>query len=174
MNAQKLLALVAALGVTAAGVVVYVARPGTKVADFVDAGIAACPVVEVICPGVRAGVPGSIRARLRDCRAGGMGFIARPLPADVELIAIERCRKAPAEVLAAEGDTADEPFDCACSSGSSCTVTSPTTGLPIAAPLGVTLGPGYAFSSFSGAGCVPKACVALAGPGDNSWPVGCP
>ncbi|MBS2028711.1 MAG: hypothetical protein JST54_12490 [Deltaproteobacteria bacterium] len=56
----------------------------------------------------------------------------------------------------------DAPFPCACSTGSSCSLSDGG-----AAPTGITLQPGWA-----GAGCFPKACVELAG--SSSWPQECP
>ncbi len=70
--------------------------------------------------------------------------------------------------LAAEGE-ADEPWDCACSTGVSCTQTSDGTSDGGVAVTGSTLAAG----TWSGAGCARKQCVEYAGrPG--AWPASCP
>lgn len=58
------------------------------------------------------------------------------------------------------------PFPCACSSGSACQAPGLDGGLA-AAPLGVTLQPGWV-----GVGCRPKSCIELAGA--SSWDSRCP
>jgi hypothetical protein len=60
----------------------------------------------------------------------------------------------------------DAPFQCACSTGSACSVPTDDGGT-VAAPLHITLQPGW-----SGAGCLPKACMVLSGL--DAWPGGCP
>lgn len=58
-------------------------------------------------------------------------------------------------------------FPCACNSGSNCTVLD-GSGKSVAAPLGITMNAG----TFSGAGCIPKACIEVTG--TTSWPKTCP
>jgi hypothetical protein len=65
------------------------------------------------------------------------------------------------------------PLACACRKAKGeCQYVTDDGGL-MQAPFGQTLGPGYPpFESWVGAGCVPKACVELAG--STSWPAQCP
>lgn len=63
-------------------------------------------------------------------------------------------------------DAPDAPWQCACSTGSSCSVPSDDGGTQ-PAPFGVTLQPGW-----SGAGCHPRSCVVFAG--FDPWPEVCP
>jgi hypothetical protein len=181
VNAPRVLTLVGLLGALATGVAIYVANPGTTKADLLDAGVGACPAVDAICPARRPKQGGGyeyarIRVKARDCRAqDGFGFILPPAPGGGEWFRVDLCQKAATDVLVTETDSQDEPFDCACSSGSQCKVPNPDGGANINAPLGETLGPGYRFQQFGGAGCVPKSCGALANGGvDDSWPAGCP
>lgn len=64
------------------------------------------------------------------------------------------------------------PFECACSSGTSCAWRPPTPfggrGDLTTAPLGATLGSGV----WVGSGCVRKPCTEMAGV--SSWPSACP
>lgn len=77
------------------------------------------------------------------------------------------------EVAVWRSDAALVPFRCACSTGSSCTWTNPTTHVSETAPKGRTLTPD---TSWTGTGCVPKACYNRLMPGspDETWPSACP
>jgi hypothetical protein len=65
-------------------------------------------------------------------------------------------------------------LDCACAVDATCQATPPGGGKAQAAPLGQTLGPGYQWTSPTGPGCVPKACIELWTDGGDSWQPQCP
>lgn len=65
------------------------------------------------------------------------------------------------------------PHVCACRGESGQCLYTNSSGVQLPAPFGRTLGPGYPpYESFSGAGCVLKACSEVAG--ETSWPAACP
>lgn len=64
------------------------------------------------------------------------------------------------------------PISCACKGATGTCQVIDANGKLLDAPKGKTLGPGYPFTTFTGAGCVPKSCSELMG--ETSWPTACP
>lgn len=64
------------------------------------------------------------------------------------------------------------PHECGCRAASGVCRVRIEDGGTEPAPFGATLGPGYFYTEFAGAGCVRKACVEIAG--ESSWPDACP
>lgn len=94
--------------------------------------------------------------------------------ADVEIVE-GSCAPA-AQVVGARVLDGGVPFlaqACACKRATGTCEYRGADGGMVPAPVGKTLGPGYPpYEAWSGAGCVPKSCVELAG--SSSWPSTCP
>lgn len=176
--------LVTAIGtVVIAGlgaVAVYQANDGVTPATLVDAGILddcapksiACPVV--YCDAGHCSPPRFRAGRGAWCGVDG-GVVLPDLRPGWRIFRPDLCRQVTRDAgVLAQGEEEDVEFECACRGASGvCRVRLEDGGIGDA-PFGVTVGPGYGFSEFGGAGCVRKSCGVLAGPTDDSWPSGCP
>lgn len=139
---------------TLAGVVLVGAGVSTAVL-FGGAGTVGCDVVTVVDGG-------TVYSRQTFDVTKDGGIDARGLT-----VVQDSCREVP-KLRAALGGR-NVPQECACrGSSGDCKVSDPK-GIPADAPLGVTLGPE---SAWAGPGCIPKACVEMAGA--SSWPSACP
>lgn len=183
MNA-KLRALVASVGVILAGVggvTLYQALPGVTRADAIDAGIAEGTRVERLCAivcerdGGRTYHRKRLAARYFPGADGGEAVLLGRIPDHCRIMETEQglaCRAGGALKLGAQVDDADEPEDCACSSGAACEMVGSDGGW-VPAYLGNTLPEGR----WRGAGCVRRSCVVLshgASGQDEGWPEACP
>jgi hypothetical protein len=179
---RQLLVAVGSVVVAGAAVTVWKVNDGVTTAQLVDAGIGVdCNPVNVACPAVycdggACSKPRFVARRGAWCGKDG-GLVLPDLPPGAEWFRVDLCKQVTVDAggTLAQGAEEDSAFDCACSSGAQCKVPNPDGGVNINAPLGETLGPGYRFQQFGGAGCVPKSCGALANGGvDDSWPNACP
>lgn len=169
----RLAQVLVAVGVLGAGAVVWTVRDGVTREELIDAGLADCQRADVTCP-IRRILDGGTQYRTvtvgaRWCGPDA-GLVLPSLPGNAEYFRPDLCRRALPTI--AEGTELDVQDECACSSGAGCTVPNPDGGaLPIPAPPRETLGPGYRFATFAGAGCIRKPCGEIIG--QSSWPAAC-
>jgi len=197
MNLRALLKPVGAVLASGVIVLLFVRRDDATAPELRDAGVLACPEVDVACE-VRVsesqldklearGVTTGRRYRrvvldARDCRAGGLGLILTDRRlysgdggfAEIVEVIDGRCTVVGDDEADDGGAGLKElPLECGCRKASGvCRYQLPDGG-QVTAPQGRTLGPGYPpFETFGGAGCERKACIEFFG--DSSWPESCP
>lgn len=163
---------------------VWAPRQGTTRGEAIDAGIGEGVALEVVCDLYRelpSGRHQHARERLRARWFGATDellFTERPEGRGWRVREGDRglrCRRLqPAEsTLGAGVESAPEPFECACSSGSNCEEQLPDGGW-IPARVGNSIPEGM---PWRGAGCVPRACMVYGdgvGGTDEGWPAACP
>jgi len=180
MTWRKLVTAIGTVLVAGAAVVVYQANDGVKPADLIAAGIGQdCNAANLACPAVycdagHCSPPRFPTGRGAWCGVDG-GVVLPDLKPGWRIFRTDLCRRVTRDAgVLAEGDEEDVEFECACRAASGVCRVQLDDGGTGPAPFGVTLGPGYAFEEFGGAGCVRKSCGVLAAPTDESWPAACP
>lgn len=163
------LLVVIGLGVGGAigGRAMYAPGPDTTLAQLVDAGIQDCPLRTVRCLVKVGRNPIKTREAVVRVCDGEPIFRTAP-PANATIFG---CRAVGAGV--AEADLADITHECACraTAGGVCTAVDGRDGQTKTLPLGMLAGPGYEWTSPTGAGCVAAPCMET-NPGE-SYPGTC-